>query len=145
VSEQAFRILGIDPGPTQCGWALVEFTPKKNVALDPTNPERFWINVLCSGVVSSLDAVCGKFSFDAFRLGYLPAGHVAIETFESRGMKLGEESLKTVVLTGMLIAESYLTSPVTLVKRREVKSGAAREVCGHHVPASVCGSCCQVS
>jgi hypothetical protein len=82
--------------------------------------------VLCSGAVSFSDAIrWGYMGAAASELGSLVYSfrNVAIETFESRGMKLGEESLKTVALTGMLVRGFYWNAElVTLVKRREVKS-----------------------
>lgn len=89
------RILGIDPGTTQSGWAILE---GGNV---------------CEAGVSKNDVLL-------YTLNNIDADVMAIEVFEARGMPIGDDSIETILFTGMLMQEWY--ADLIRVRRREVKS-----------------------
>lgn len=95
-------LLAIDPGPTVCGWLIFD-----------TVTER-----VCGAEVLPVDAVLANLMTDGHRFDAL-----AIETFEARGMPLGNESLETLIVTGQIIREweRERTDKACRVKRSAVK------------------------
>ena len=95
-------ILAIDPGPTVCGW----------VQYDTDGA-----TVLVAEVLPVADALeCLRDS--GFRA---TQDTLAIETFEARGMPLGNESMETLIVTGRIIEAWGNDATVRRVKRSAVK------------------------
>ena len=92
-------ILAIDPGTAVSGWCVLR--PDDSIE---------------SGVSANEELLYG--------LPGMPADLLAVEVFEARGMPIGNESIETILYTGMLMQ----AWPGTLrrVKRSEVK----RHLCG---------------
>lgn len=99
------KILAIDPGTTQSGWAVLEGA---HVVESGTSPNEHVLERI---------RVTG---------GYVQAGLVqpmtlAIERFEARGMPIGDESVQTLIWTGRFLQAWHKPEAVRLVKRSAVK------------------------
>ena len=89
-------ILGIDPGTNVSGWAMLD--TKMNAVVD-------------SGVADNDQLLYG--------LNHMPADMMAIEVFEARGMPIGNDSIETILFTGMLI--HAWPHEVQKVRRSQIK------------------------
>ncbi len=99
------KILAIDPGTTQSGWAILEghFVHESGVSPNDDVLQR----IRTTG-------------------GYVQAGLVqpmtlAIERFEARGMPIGDDSVQTILWTGRFVQAWHSPDAVRMVKRSEVK------------------------
>lgn len=92
-------ILAIDPGTAVSGWCILKPDDSIEAGVSPNE-----------GLL--------------YGLADMPADLMAVEVFEARGMPIGNESIETILYTGMLMQ----AWPGTLrrVKRSEVK----RHLCG---------------
>lgn len=91
-------ILGIDPGPKVCGWAIL-------------HPD------------DSVDAGIADTEQMIYNLPDLRADKIAIEVFEPRGMRLGKESIETILATGRMFQRAKdARAPIELIRRSAVKS-----------------------
>lgn len=86
--------LGIDPGTKESGWALLEGK-----------------TVIGAGV-SSNDQLL-------YSIKNMTADVLALEVFEARGMPIGEDSIETILFTGMLMRA--WGNKLRRVRRSEVK------------------------
>lgn len=91
-------VIGIDPGTTQTGWAVLADG-----------------HVSDSGVLQNDDVLRNIMSYGAG--GY----RLAIERFEARGMPMSEDSIATVIWTGRFQQAWHDPSAVDMVKRSRVK------------------------
>lgn len=99
------RILAVDPGTVQSGWALLEGG-----------------KVSDSGVSPNADLLERLRCFG----GYVAAGMVepitlSVERFEARGMPIGDESVETILWTGRFVQAWHDPKAVVMVKRSAVK------------------------
>ena len=95
------KILGIDPGTVQSGWAIFDTATK---------------DVIDSGVVDNELLAADLDNYDC--------DHIAIEVFEARGMPIGEDSIKTILFTGRIMQiafQQFSVSRVISVRRSAVK------------------------
>lgn len=97
------RILAIDPGPEQSGWALYDAP-----------------NVVNSGISETPDmlAIVADFSTQA---RYGDPAIIAIEMIASYGMPVGREVFETCVWIGRLMQAAEDPDEVRLVYRQDVK------------------------
>jgi hypothetical protein len=99
------KILAIDPGTTQSGWAILEGHHVHESGVSPN--EHVLERIRMTG-------------------GYVQAGLVqpmtlAIERFEARGMPIGDDSVQTILWTGRFVQAWHSPDTVRMVKRSEVK------------------------
>ena len=98
-------LLGIDPGTTQSGWAVLDAGRVKESGVSPN-----------AHLLERLRVVGG----------YIKAGlhapmTLAVERFEARGMPIGDESVETLLWTGRFIQAWHDPEAVIRVKRSAVK------------------------
>ena len=91
------RLLGIDPGTTVSGWVIYDTTTKQ---------------VVDGGVADNAPLLYG--------LSEMPVDALAIEVFEARGMPIGNESIETILFTGMLL-QAWGKAKLYRVRRSAVK------------------------
>jgi len=99
------RILAIDPGTTQSGWALLE---GGRVIESGTSPNAHLLERL---------RVVGAY----VRCDLHPAVTLAVERFEARGMPIGDDSIQTILWTGRFVQAWHKPVEVVMVKRSAVK------------------------
>ena len=99
------KILAIDPGTTQSGWAIPEGQRVHESGVAPN--EHVLERIRVTG-------------------GYIAAGliepvQLAVERFEARGMAIGDDSVRTILWTGRFVQAWHKPDEVRMVKRSEVK------------------------
>jgi hypothetical protein len=99
------KILAIDPGTTQSGWAVLEGAYVHESGVSPN--EHIIERIRTTG-------------------GYVAAGllqpmTLAVERFEARGMPIGDDSVQTILWTGRFVQAWHKPDEVRMVKRSEVK------------------------
>ena len=98
-------LLGIDPGTTQSGWAVLDAGRVKESGVSPNAHLLERIRVLGGYIRAGLHAPM----------------KLAVERFEARGMPIGDESVETLLWTGRFIQAWHDPEAVIRVKRSAVK------------------------
>lgn len=99
------KILAIDPGTKESGWAILEghYVHESGVAPNEHVLER----IRTAGAYIAAELVQPM--------------TLAVERFEARGMPIGDESVETLLWTGRFVQAWHKPAEVRLVKRSAVK------------------------